>query len=564
MKTMQVEIRKLSTGVPGLDTVLGGGLPEFSFNIVAGEAGAGKTTLALQMVFANATPERPALFFTVLGEPTLKLLRYQQQYAFFDLARVGTDVHFINLSREVLEGDLERVLERVVKEVEAIRPGMVVVDSFRTVADHDHSSGAMGLERFVQTLALKLTTWEVTSFLIGEYTSKETRNPVFTVADGVLWLSQNAERHSTVRQLQATKIRGMPVMPGLHTFRISAEGVRVFPRMMHMEQVRPARREGAPTRLSSGIVGLDEMMGGGFPAGDAVLLSGASGTGKTTFATQFAAAGLNVGENVVLALFEENPIDFFRRARGLGMDLESLIKAGRLDVLYLRPLDLSVDETLLAIRESVDRLGATRVIIDSISGFELALAPAFRLDFRESMYRLVSALTEMGVTVMMTIEVTHEADEMSMSRQNVSFLSDDILLQRYVEIEGELRTVVAVMKMRGSAHSRGLRTYQITSRGVVLGEVLKEYRGVITGVPSFEPRPRIFPYPGLSDQEAVVLDILVSWRREATADELSHNANIAHAELEESLRRLVRLDYAIAFPEGDKVMYRALARRSAW
>ncbi|MES2638506.1 MAG: ATPase domain-containing protein [Myxococcota bacterium] len=565
MTKEQVEIRLLPTGVPGLDTVLGGGLPEFSFNIIAGEAGAGKTTLAQQIVFTNATPDRPALYFTVLGEPTLKLLRYQQQYSFFDADRVGTDVRYINLSQELLNGDLGQVLARVVKEVEAARPSLVVVDSFRTVTDHPHPNSAMNLEHFVQTLALQLTTWEVTSFLIGEYTANESRNPVFTVADGVMWLSQTAERHSTVRQVQVVKMRGMAVMPGFHTFRISKEGVRIFPRMFQREPPSPRPIIERPVRrLSSGIKGLDEMLGGGFPAGDAILLSGASGTGKTTFSNHFIAAAQQAGESAVMAIFEENPTDFIARAQQIGLDLEAMRMSGRLKVLYLRPLDLSVDETLLAISDAVAEVGATRVVIDSLSGFELALAPTFRTDFREAMYRLVSTLTGTGVTVMMTLEVTYEPTSLSTSTQNVSFLSDDIIVQRFVELEGELRTVVTVMKMRGSHHSRGLRAYQISSRGVVLGEVMKEYQGVITGVPRFDPRPRSFPYPGLSEQEAAVLDVLVSARRELNEEDLVTTANISPGDLRDALARLVRLDYAIRVQRDGAEAYRALARPVPW
>jgi circadian clock protein KaiC len=566
MKKEQVEIRLLPTGVPGLDSVLGGGLPEFSFNILAGEAGSGKTTLAQQIVFANATVERPALYFTVLGEPTLKLLRYQQQYTFFDAERVGTAVRYINLSQELLDGDLGKVLARVVAEVEAARPSLVIVDSFRTMTDHPHPNGAMQLEHFVQTLALQLTTWEVTSFLIGEYSAHESRNPVFTVADGVMWLSQTAERHSTVRQVQVVKMRGMPVMPGFHTFRITREGVHIFPRMFKrafLEETSPHPPEPRP-RVSSGIKGLDEMLGGGFPAGDAVLLSGASGTGKTTFTNHFVAAAQAAGESAVMAIFEESPRDHAVRAQQMGLDLAAMRDAGRLKMLYLRPLDLSVDETLLAIQDAVTEVGATRVVIDSLSGFELALAPTFRIDFREAMYRLISALTSTGVTVMMTLEVTYKPESLSTSTQNVSFLADDILVQRFIELEGELRTVVTVMKMRGSHHSRGLRAYQISSRGVVLGEVMKEYQGVITGVPRYDPHPRSFPYPGLSDQEAAVLDMLVLARRELTEDELVASANISLNELRDAVTRLVRLDYAVRIEKDGTPAFRALARPVPW
>ena len=206
----RVTIRKLPTGVPGLDEILGVGLPEYSFNIIAGAPGGGKTTLAHQILFANATPERPGLYFTVLGEPAIKMLRYQQQFRFFDPAKLNTSVRFINLSQVVLEKDLSAVLEEIVKEVEAAGPGVVVVDSFRTVVRKGAgATGEADLQGFVQRLALHLTSWQATTFLIGEYTEGEVRdNPVFTVADGLFWLYQQVERNSIVRKMQVMKLRG--------------------------------------------------------------------------------------------------------------------------------------------------------------------------------------------------------------------------------------------------------------------------------------------------------------------------------------------------------------------
>jgi circadian clock protein KaiC len=163
-------IRSLPSGVSGLDAVLGGGLPEYSFNLIAGGPGSGKTTLAHQIIFANSTIERPALYFTVLGEPAIKMLRYQRQFSFFDSDLAGSAIQFINLSAEVMEGDLDGVLQRIVSETERAKPGIVVVDSFRTIGgQHDGTwrGTTFDLDRFVQRLAHHLTTWEVTSFLLG-------------------------------------------------------------------------------------------------------------------------------------------------------------------------------------------------------------------------------------------------------------------------------------------------------------------------------------------------------------------------------------------------------------
>ena len=287
----KVSIKKLPTGVLGLDEIVGGGLPEFSFNIIAGAPGSGKTTLAHQFVFANATPERPALYFTVLGESAIKMLRYQQQYTFFDPAKLPNSIRFINLSQIVLEKDLGAVLAEIIKEVEKSNPAVVVVDSFRTMVRKPQGSPSeMDLQSFIQQLALFLASWQATTFLIGEYAVDELRdNPIFTVADGLFWLSQIAERNSVVRKLQIVKLRGQASVPGLHTFRITDAGLQAFSRTFGLSghKSKPAGKR----RLSIGIPELDKMMGGGIPEGDSVLVTGASGTGKSVLATQFIAEG---------------------------------------------------------------------------------------------------------------------------------------------------------------------------------------------------------------------------------------------------------------------------------
>ena len=479
----RVPIRKLPTGVPGLDEILGGGLPEYSFNIIAGAPGGGKTTLAHQMMFANATPARPALYFTVLGEPAIKMLRYQQQYEFFDPAKLNTAVRFINLSEVALEKDLNAVLEAIVREVEASSPGVVVVDSFRTVVRKaTGGTGEAELQGFIQRLALHLTSWQATTFLIGEYTEGEVRdNPVFTVADGLFWMNQQVDRNSIVRKLQIMKLRGQASVPGLHTFRITSAGIQAFPRTFGLTGRKNKASE--RRRLTCGVAELDAMLGGGIPEGDSLLIAGPSGAGKSIFATHFIAEGLRRGEPGIVAIFEERPEEYAGRAASLGMDFEKPRHDGLLNIIYLRPLDLSVDETIREIIDAVQRTGAKRVVIDSLAGFELALAPGFREDFRESLYRMIGALTRTGVTIISTVELVESFTELALSPYSISFLSDDILRMRYVEIDGQLRKVLMVVKMRGGDHSKDIREYDITAKGLKIGERLTGYHGLITGIP---------------------------------------------------------------------------------
>ena len=479
-----VTIRELPTHVRGLDEVLGGGLPEFSFNLIAGAPGTGKTTLSQQLMFALGTPERPALHFTVVGEPALKLLRYQQQFNFFDAARVGSSVQYVNLTHATLEQGLSVVLDAMVTEVERVGPGVVVVDSFLTVvrAAAAARDGGIELQGFLERLVLHLTSWQATTFLVGEYEESDApKNPVFTVADGILWLYQSIDRNSGVRKLQVAKMRGQAPLPGLHTMRITKDGLDVFPRIMR----RARRARSARTTQEATVNGCAR----GRP--DARRWHPCLGfdpghwpgrLGKSAMASQFVSAGLKKGEPAVIAVFEEHPQEFLAHAKSLAPNLGPMVRKGLLEVVYLRPLDLSVDEALLEIQAAVKRTNAQRLVIDSLSGFELALAPTFRQDFRESLYRMVGALTGAGVTVFMTTEVAQSFTDLRFSTDLISFLTDDVIVQRYVEIEGDIRKVMTVIKMRGSEHSKALRLYDVTKAGLVVGDALHDYRGIITGV----------------------------------------------------------------------------------
>jgi circadian clock protein KaiC len=477
----KVKINKLPTGVPGLDEIVGGGLPEFSFNIIAGAPGSGKTTLAHQFVFANATPERPALYFTVLGESAIKMLRYQQQYTFFDPSLLPGSIRFINLSQVVLEKDLGAVLEEITKEVTKSNPAVVVVDSFRTMVRGPQDG--MELQAFIQRLALFLASWQATTFLIGEYAEEELRdNPIFTVADGLFWLRQTTERNSIVRKLQIVKLRGQASVPGLHTFRITNAGVQAFSRTFGLTAGR--RNALGLKRLSFGIPEMDKMLDGGVREGDSVLVAGSSGTGKSVLATQFIAEGIRQGESGIVAVFEERPQAYAERAATLGLDLEKPQSEGKLEILYLRPLDLSVDETMHSILSAVQKIGAKRLVIDSLAGFEMALSPGFRADFRESLYRMIFALTGIGVTILSTVEVDESFTEFPFSTYSISFLTDDIIRLRYVSIDGQLRKIMTVIKMRGGNHAKDIREYEITDKGVVLLDTrLTDYQGLIGGLP---------------------------------------------------------------------------------
>jgi circadian clock protein KaiC len=267
----------------------------------------------------------------------------------------------------------------------------------------------------------------------------------------------------------------------MHTIRITDAGVQAFSRTLGLSSRKTA--VSSARRLSIGVPALDEMMGGGIPEGNSLLIAGSSGTGKSLIATEFIAAGIRAGEAGIMAIFEERPEEYTARAGAFHIDLATPQQTGALRVIYLRPLDLSVDEAMQEILDAIRAIGAKRLVIDSLAGFEVALAPGFRTDFRESLYRMIVSLTGLGVTVLSTLKMRESFTEFPFSDYSISFLTDDLIRMRYVEIEGQLRKIITVIKMRSSAHSNDIREYEITSQGIVIGERLTGYDRVITGIP---------------------------------------------------------------------------------
>jgi circadian clock protein KaiC len=482
--TDKVTLGTLSTGVPGLDTLLGGGLSEFSFTLIAGAPGSGKTTLAHQIMFSLASTERRALFFTVLGEPPLKMLRFQQQYSFFNLEQVGPSIRYVNLAEDLRTGDFSVVLKRIMQEVEDFNPGLVFVDSFRSVVQTAKAGteGVADTQYFVQELGTLMSTWQATTFLIGEYVNAEAEaNPIMTVADGLIALSQIHEMNSVLRKIRVVKMRGQAHMSGSHTFRITGDGLRVYPRQL--PPLAEDRHEGAPIdrnpqRISTGTADLDAMMLGGLPQGHSMLVVGPSGAGKTILGTRFLQEGVRQGEKGVAMYFEKGT------SRLRNAELAEMVEAGNVEVVESRSLDLSVEELLDDLNAAIDRTDARRVVIDSLSELGLYLAPEYRLDLRQAVFRVLSSLAKRGVTVVLTIGLEDRFTELRFSVADISFLTDAIVAMRYAEIEGRIAKLISVVKARGIGHSHDLREFRITDAGLEIDAERVRFNGLLSGHPS--------------------------------------------------------------------------------
>ncbi|XYJ12479.1 RAD55 family ATPase [Telluria sp. B2] len=480
----KVALGLLSTGVPGLDVLLEGGLPEFSFNLVAGPPGSGKTTLAHQIMFSLATPERRALFFTVLGEPPLKMLRYQQQFSFFDVAKVGPAIRYVNLGETLRQGDFSGVLERIMAEVEAFSPSLVFVDSFRSVVQTARSGneGLADLQYFIQELGTRMTTWQATTFLIGEYMHADPEaNPIMTVADGMFSLTQAHEHSTVVRKMRVVKMRGHPHLAGSHNFRITGDGLRVYPRVLPPLAAdrlpgNPVDRD--PRRISTGVAGLDALLHGGLPQGHTMLVVGPTGAGKTILGTRFLQEGARQGEKGVAMFFEKGT------ARLRNAELAELVQDGRVTVVESRMLDLTVDELIDELQDTLQRTGATRLVIDSLSEFALYMAPEFHADLRQAVFRMLAVVAKQGVSTLVTTGLDDSFIELRLSQANIAYLADAVLALRYAEVDGSLRKFMSVVKVRGSGHSHDLREYQITDDGLDVDDHPTHLDGILTGRPS--------------------------------------------------------------------------------
>jgi circadian clock protein KaiC len=454
-------IRRLATGIPGLDAMLGGGLPELSFNLIAGPPGSGKTTLAHQLMFALASAERPALYFTFMGEPPLKMLRYQQAFEFFDMARINRSIYPISLAEDAMTGDLERVLARITDEIRAHTPALVFLDSFRSLSSHPPQPAlpSLGLPLFIQQLGILMSCWQSTTFLIGEYPLGEP-NPVLTVADGLIWLDQHVHGNTILRSLKILKMRGQAPLAGRCAFRIGPAGIQVF---TPPGAARPPRALPNPgVRVPMGVAGLDGMMGGGLPRGYTLLVAGPSGSGKSILALAFLAEGARLGEVGVIASF--GPRLGIAPSAMLGQFMES----GQVRVLDTGAPDLSVDELALLLLEEVRAHGARRIVIDSLPGLALALAPTCQEAFHQSLARLLASLGSCGVTVLITCEQDAPPDHPGFYPHPAAFLADAIIALRYIEEDRRLMRALAVVKLRASPHTNEWRLFRVDELGLHL------------------------------------------------------------------------------------------------
>jgi circadian clock protein KaiC len=452
---------RMSSGSKRLDAVLGGGLPRNGIVLIGGNPGSGKTILAQQYVFHNASSSSPALYLSTVSEPLEKILRYSQSLDFFDSAALGSQVIYADLGDVLNELGLAGASTRLAELLKQHRPGLLVIDSFRAL--QTYAADPETFRSFLHEVASRLSALPVTSFWVGEYTSTETSDaPEFAVADAILSMETERQADRDRRVLSVIKLRGSSSLSGKHAYRISSAGIDVFPRMAD-----PVEREhygGTHERMSSGVPPLDAMLYDGFHRGSSTLLAGPSGIGKTLLALHFVYAGAQSGETGLIATFQENPTQLERIANGFAWSLRD----PGIELMYRTPVDLYLDQWVYELLENVERTGASRVAIDSLG--DLRAAAGDELRFREYTYSLLQRFARANVTVMMTQEVGELFGITRLSEYSISHLSDNVILLQFLREESALSRALTILKARGSAHDHNTREYRITGQGIVLGD----------------------------------------------------------------------------------------------
>ncbi|OJF14235.1 ATPase domain-containing protein [Couchioplanes caeruleus] len=452
--------RRLSSGRPRLDAVLGGGFVDPSIAVIAGLPGTGKTVLAQQYAFANGTEERPALYLSTVAEPLSKILFFAEALTFFDPDRVGRDVLFDDLGNQLDGAGLTDALDRIVGLVERRAWSVLVIDSFRALRYRALSS--RDIESFVHQLAGRLSATGTMALWLGEYDRDELAIcPEFAVADAAVLLSIEDDGQRGSRALRVLKLRGSDYLSGAHAYRVAADGLQVFPRLSSVDHAPYELGEG---RATSGIAALDTLLADGYWSGSSTLVIGPSGSGKTVLGLQFAFVGARMGEPAVFASLQENRVQLERMIRGFGWDVD---EPGTM-LRCMSPNDIYIDQWYYELFDTIESLQARRLVIDSLG--DLAAACPDQKRFREFVYSMLNHCSREGISVLLTFETPELYGQTALSEFGVSHLSDNVILLQYLRKQSMAARALTVLKTRASSHLPQTHEFEITADGVVIGQ----------------------------------------------------------------------------------------------
>jgi circadian clock protein KaiC len=467
-------VRRLPTGVPGLDLVLGGGLERGAVTVLAGAPGTGKTILAQHICFSNATSEHRAIYYTTVSEPHSKLIRHLEQFDFFAPDALGTKVEYVHLGgliRQEESGGLEALVSEVVRKTMEEQPAVVVIDSAKALQDF---ADGRQMREALYDLTSRLAHTDATLILVGEYSPDEVGGAAeFSLADSIIQLEYEPREPVDRRWLRVVKMRGARHREGKHTFRIGVGGFEIFPRIETLEPDEPADVTG---RIHSGVKGLDELMSGGIGSGEATIVVGPSGIGKTILGLHFVNEGIAQGERCLYVTFQDTPGQLVKMAGGFGWDLGTARDRGQLLIHHVPLGDLDLDILASGVRKELVDGSVRRVVIDSLAEMVYAARESDRFPaFARSLTGFIRASGA-------SLTITSEATTLGPSPEpagGVMFLFHNVILLRYIELDSAAGRALNIVKMRNSAHDKNVHRFDIDDGGMTIGARLDELAGVL-------------------------------------------------------------------------------------
>lgn len=459
-----MSVEKIATGSAGLDKVLYGGIPVNTISVIMGAPGTGKTILAEQLAFANANSDSRVLYLTTLSEPLEKFISHGQSYEFFDVAKVGVSVHYEDLGLMLRDAGIEQLPDVMTDLLTSHTPKFVFIDSFKALNELLFTPQQQ--RTVIYDLASVLSAYNCTSFLIGEYSqAMMTELPEFAIADVVLQLVKLSTNVREQRFLRVEKLRASNSIPGMHAFSITREGIEVFPRLL--TPVLSPEYAIKAERVATGISGLDEMVKEGFWRGSTTLIAGPTGSGKTIMGLHFICAGAEKGEPGVYLGMQENPTQMARIMETFGWDSAKLMNGGGFELMYRSPVEMQLDSVATELIRRVESGEVKRVVIDALGDLERCSIDRAR--FSDFIYALSQWFAARDVTCLMLYELSDLFEVHGISDQEISNMSDNVILLRFTE-GTEMRRNIRIIKTRGSAHDNREHVLEITANGVVIGE----------------------------------------------------------------------------------------------
>lgn len=469
--------------IPDLDAILQGGFNKPSVVLIAGSAGSGKTTCAAQSLFNAARKGETCLFISTLSEPPAMINGYMSQFSFFDQTLYETGrMNIISISESLIKQGHDAVIDFINTRISVLKPSRIVIDPLTVLGDVLKSFEGRPIsddERrgFYYDLFTSMKMWNTLVIITGEFMLEDLRKSVVGyLADGIIFLSDETIGTRVDRNLRVLKMRGQKYVSGKHFFDIRDNGITVFPRLIPPGYVE---KPVSSVKISTGIPGLDSMLKGGILKEDVLLISGTTGTGKTTFGIHFICDGLLRGENALIISMEEQPSKLIRNSLAFGLELEPFLKKKMLDIMYVSPVSYQPDEISLILKKKIKENNVKRILFDGIENLETAIPGV--MERKNYVNALLDHFSSLGATTAITSEISELFGAVRLTHEALSGAVDTIILLRHVEIEGKIHGVLSVLKSRGIEHDTEIREFEITGNGVKVTSSMKGYESVLSG-----------------------------------------------------------------------------------